>query len=152
MSVFPEAFDADWLFEDGPARIPATPAAVAAARDFALAKWKERAAERGLPEPSDLTDACNFTCLFARVLFGGRIAGNWDHRFNVLSDGGVIDLNADAADVRALGEDAYLEDPEFMARREFLDRLPSCAIRVERWLAEYAPSDPEPRQDGGPRP
>jgi hypothetical protein len=152
VSAFPEKFDADWLDEPAPGRFAATAENVAAAREFALLKWKERAAQFRLPEPHDLTDACNFTSLFARALFGGRIEGNWHHRFNVLPDGTRLDLDAGAADVRALGEEAYLADPEFMAREEFLERLPSCAALVERWLAEFTPPAPEPVDETAPRP
>ena len=81
--------------------------AVQDARDFLLEKWIERHIELGKidePVPSDLSDSCKFTSIFASVVFDGRISGNYDHVFIELDCGRILDLNADAADVGALSD------------------------------------------------
>lgn len=54
--------------------------AVQAAKVFLLQKWIERhhELEKSGPEPTDLSDSCKFTSIFASVVFGGEITGNYD--------------------------------------------------------------------------
>jgi hypothetical protein len=115
-----------------------TPENIAKAREFAMAKWKERAKERYAPEPADLSYSCKFTSLFAQQLFGGQIEGSWDHQFLKLEDGTVVDLNIDAEDVKALGDRAHAHDPAFFRRnREWRDSMASVKPRVMQWVKEF---------------
>lgn len=108
------------------------------AREFALKKWKERAQERGSPEPADLSYSCKFTSLFAQKLFGGKIKGSWDHQYLELPDGMVIDLNIDAEDVRALGDKAHTHDPSFFrGNHDWRDSMQSIKPRVNQWVKEF---------------
>jgi hypothetical protein len=114
------------------------------AKRFVLKKWIERFHERypGLAKehpgmvPHDLTDSCKFTSLFAQALFGGEIMGSYDHQYLSLN-GQVIDLNADAADVRELGQAAYDHDHEFFGNPDHRESLKSCMPRVKDWVAEF---------------
>lgn len=120
-----------------------TPEAIAACKATALAMWRRRAAERGLPEPSDLSGSCKFTSLFAGMIFGGEIRGNHDH-FHLRTPGGIeVDLNEDAADVVAIrrqGRDPLLHDRRLMRSRDVRESLASCVARVEGWVAEHRAS------------
>lgn len=51
------------------------------AREFVLRKWRERAEERGLSMPDDLSGSCKFSSLFASRLFGLEMRGNEQHQF-----------------------------------------------------------------------
>lgn len=126
-----------WLHEPLPAALPATPALVAAARDFALARWRERAAEYGAPPPDDLTGSCKFTSLFAALVFGGRLRGNKDHQFVELPDGARLDLNAGARDVRRLGTHAHTHERTFWANPEHRDAMRTCEARARAWAERF---------------
>lgn len=128
-----------------------------ALKAFALVKWRERQAEKGLPIPVDLSSACMFCALLAQMIHGGRIAAHEFHTWVDL-DGTVIDLAEDSRDVAELSEglvptsareyaetwgaevysdDPYDEDAEFTASADFRESLESCRPRVERWHAEW---------------
>lgn len=118
--------------------IDATEENIAAVRAFCLSKWRERHVEMGWPEadlPADLSNACKFTALFGSVVFGADIAGNYDHVFNSL-DGRIIDINADAADVKSLSA-PYRLDATFIASPEFHASAASCVDRVEGWIGGF---------------
>ena len=132
--------DSDDIQEDAEASTYLEPSDqnIARAREFALKKWKERAAERGSPEPSDLSYSCKFTSLFCQKLFGGKIRGSWDHQYIVLDDGAVVDLNIDAEDVKALGDKAHTHDPSFFrGNRDWKDSMNSIKPRVAQWVKEF---------------
>ena len=149
MENLPQTFDEleNWLYDDGSS--PATPSleSLRIAKEVALEGWRERAAERGAPAPSDLTSACKFASIFCKALFGGEIRGNEDHQFNFLN-GAVIDLSEDSADVRgmlAAGADPHRHDIEFFGNDEHLEAMLSCMPRVERWVTRYRALTVEPQ-------
>ena len=131
-----------WFRTDAPGVLEPTDEALAAARAFVFERWKERAVERGAPEPSDLSSSCKFSSMFVRLVFGGRIRGNYDHQYALIA-GRIIDLNADAADVREM-DTPYRDDAAFLGSPDHLDSMVSCLARVERWaeafLAAYTPA------------
>lgn len=117
--------------------LPASPDVIEAARGFLLARWKERAAERGLPEPRDLSRSCKFSALFARSVFGGRLEGNRHHVYLRLPDRRLLDLNEDACDVASMRErglDPHCHDPFVWKEREHLASIRSCSGRVAAWV------------------
>lgn len=140
-----------------PARIRATPENIERARDFVLQKMIARHREKyghiaALRDkvPSDLSDTCKFSSLFARELFGGRLRGNQAHQFVELKNGQILDLNADAADVARLGSHAYEHEPlYFWGNPEHKDALESCRPRVEKWVAEFLSDDKLNEDEGG---
>lgn len=114
---------------------------IASAKAFVLKKWKERAAERYSPEPTDLTSSCKFTSLFANKVFGGKIKGNWQHQFVQLPDGKIIDLNIEAEDVKRLGQQAHAHDESFWRKNpEHKESMISCVPRVNTWVKEFRSS------------
>lgn len=125
---------------EGVRRLSAAPQELDAAKAFVRARWRERAAERGMPDPGDdLAGACKFASLFAQAVFGGDLRGNYDHQFVVI-DGIVIDLCEEASDVRDLvrrGSDPHRHDPEFWGNPDHQESLASCQPRVARWVEQY---------------
>jgi len=138
---------------------PATPDNLRAARAFVMAKWRERARELGLPDPDDLSGSCRFSSMFAQGIFGGELQGNPAHQF-VRLDGEVLDLNADARDVRERraeweaaqrkarigrrldGREWHARDPHAHDRRywwsmENQEALRRCKPRVDSWTREF---------------
>lgn len=97
------------------------------AKAFVLQKWKERAAERGLPEPANLENACKFASMFAQRIFGGQIQGNWHHQY-VVKDGQIIDLTD--------GKHRY-HDKTFWNNPGHKASMESCRHRVEKWVREF---------------
>jgi hypothetical protein len=124
------------LLEDASNYIPATPENIERAKEFVFDKWKERATERGSPEPLDLSYSCKFTSQFARKLFGGKLQGNYDHQYLKTADGQIIDLNLDADDVKALS-DPHAHDPAFFGNRDHRNSMKSCLPRVNKWVEEF---------------
>lgn len=116
-------------------KLPATPENIERAKEFVLRKWRERAAERGHPEPEDLSSSCKFTSMFAQAIFGGQIRGNYEHQFLVL-DGEILDLNKDAADVKAM-DDPHEHDESWFGNDEHIDSMESCKPRVMDWVREF---------------
>lgn len=104
-------------------------------RSFVLQKWKERARERGLPEPKDLSNSCKFCTLFVKALHGGEIRGNYHHQFNVIN-GEIVDLSFDSEDVSKL-DDPYEHDEIFWLNPEHKESMKSCKPRVRQWVKEY---------------
>ena len=117
--------------------ISASETNLAMARDFVFRKWTERAAERGNPVPTDLSGSCKFSSLFAASVFGAQMHGNSDHQFCRLPSGQILDLNADAADVKALKR-PWRHDRGFWNNPDHRDAMDSCGPRVDRWLADFA--------------
>lgn len=134
-----EEFDAirarDGLIEAKSGKLEATPENIERAKEFVLKKWRERAAERGYPEPEDLSSSCKFSSLFAQAIFGGQIQGHYEHQYLVLN-GEIIDLNKDAADVKAMDE-PHEHDESWFGNPEHLDSLESCKPRVRDWVREF---------------
>lgn len=131
----PTIIDRDWIFEERDPVVEVTPGLIEEMQEFCLSKWKERAEERGLKEPKDLSYACKFTSLFVREVIGGYISGNEKHQFVVVDDE-VVDINEGAEDVRKL-DDPHLEDFGFIGNPDHLDSLESCLPRVQSWLNEF---------------
>jgi hypothetical protein len=119
-----------------PAILPATAENIAAAKAFVMRKWTERAVELGRPVPSDLSNSCKFSSLFAQAIFGGRLEGHVDHQYVRLTDGSILDLNAEAADVKAMAN-PHRHDSRFWGNAEHADALRSCKPRVDRWIEEF---------------
>jgi hypothetical protein len=142
MSMGSPLYDLVWAFDQAKKDekdllpIPATDETVALARDFVMRMWQERAAERGLEIPMDLSRSCKFSSLFAATVFGGTRKGNDNHEFLVLSDRRIIDLNADAEDVRSI-PDPYRHDPVFWNNPDHRDSIASCKGRVSQWITRF---------------
>lgn len=117
--------------------IPASPANIALARSFVLTKWRERAKEMGRPSPKDLSDSCKFTSQFARIIFGGELAGNQKHQFVRLDNGDILDLNFYADDVQKKIKDPHRHDPSFFGNPEHEESMASCRGRVMEWIREF---------------
>lgn len=137
-----------WLKNDGPSTIHPDESMLALARKVALEGMHERAAERGLAAPEDLSNACKFSSLLFKSLFGGRIEGNERHQYNRLH-GEIFDLNECATDVvkmrQTFGDEAtYRHDPIFFANPEHLESMLSCLPRVSRWAENFHAQTMEP--------
>jgi hypothetical protein len=120
-------------------RYRATDENLAAAKRMAMHGWSMRAKERGISDPEDLSYSCKFSSLFIKILFGGSIAGNHDHQFNVI-DGKIIDLSSDSGDVNDIkknGEDPYAIDHDFLFNEDHIDSMYSCLPRVESWVEKF---------------
>ncbi len=133
--MIPEKLSKNWILEDRPVLCEVTPELLDQMRSFCYKKWCERAAERGVGKPDDLSYSCKFTSMFVREVIGGYISGSYDHQFVVLDDE-VIDINQDAQDVRDL-DDPHDEDFSFLGRRDHLESLESCVPRVNDWVSEF---------------
>lgn len=118
-----------------PALLVLTATELALARQFVFAKWLQRAHERGEAVPMDLSRSCKYGTLFMRTVFGGVIAGNYQHQFNVIDDR-IVDLSDAAADVLALSR-PYFEEPELFAIAEHQASMLTCQSRVDDWVREY---------------
>jgi hypothetical protein len=108
---------------------------LALAQAFVLKKWCERAHERGEIAPFDLSHSCKYGTLFMHIVFGGTIAGNYQHQFNII-EGRVVDLSATAADVLAMSQ-PYMQEPELFEAPEHIASMTSCRLRVDTWVAEF---------------
>lgn len=117
--------------------ISLSPDALDLARDFVFQKWCERAGERLLPMPDDLSGSCKFSSLFCAEVFGLKMRGNADHQFCIDEQGSIVDLNAGAADVSRLS-DPWRHDPIFWNNRDHRASMQSCRPRVALWLQEFA--------------
>ena len=121
-----------------PFPIEATDENIALAKEFLLEKWIERHSELklGRPAPIDLSDSCKFSALFSSVVFGGEIAGNFDHVFTLIEDE-VFDLNEEATDVAQLAN-PHKEDDAFIYGGDFEDSIRTCIPRVKNWISDFA--------------
>lgn len=144
--------------------VPATPENIARAKAFILAKWRERAIERGDSEPADLSASCKFASLFAALVFGGEVRGNFFHQWVELPGGQTLDLAEDAADVADLHAGLfpdyarsyaiamrkkpptklYKHDPRHMSSRDSRESMASVAPRVNRWVEEFLNKKTDP--------
>jgi hypothetical protein len=125
-----------------------TPETIAMATAFLLRKWQERRLEKYPRGPSynaafgwnnppeDLSSSCKFSSLFAQKIFGGEIRGNYHHQFVVIPDGSVLDLNIDAADVKAL-KNPQRHDHRFFRSRDHRESSASCEARVATWVDDF---------------
>lgn len=120
------------LMRSYPSKAPINEQTVSIAMEVTARLWNERCEERGAPASDDRSGGCKFAALIAREVFGGRLAGNDEHVFVVLA-GKVIDLNHDQADVKALGSEAYFEDPLSLRHPDYRDALGSCVPRATKW-------------------
>lgn len=123
---------------------------------FLLTKWQERATERGLPTPNDLSGACKFAAAFAQGIFGGKLEANELHTW--LRNGSInVDFTKDSADTRDLiagrvpasmqayvnhfkievPEDIYEADRSFMKSRDFKNSIQANHERVTDWVIEW---------------
>lgn len=129
---------------------------IARAREFALEAWQERhdwlaaqwkkevGSDWTRPRPVDLTGSCKFTSMFAAVVFGGHIEGNYEHQYAVVNNV-ILDLNEDASDVVGNPE-AHEHDPDFFFSPDHIQSLESCLPRVRNWLQRFAQTlEDEPR-------
>ena len=130
-----KAMDRGLIESKGARKLEATPENIERAKEFVLRKWRERATERGYPEPEDLSSSCKFTSMFAQAIFGGQIRGNYEHQFLVIDDE-IIDLNKDAADVKAM-DDPHDHDESWFGNDEHIDSMQSCKPRVMDWVREF---------------
>lgn len=121
------------LFES--LNISATEENVSKAKDFIFRKWKERALEYGREEPNDLSGACKFASMFAKLVFGGELRGNIKHQFLELDDR-LIDLTAGSSDVAAM-KDPYKHDKRFWNNPEHKKSMQTCEPRVKQWAEEF---------------
>jgi hypothetical protein len=112
-----------------------TRAEILLAREFVFVKWCERAQERGEAPPVDLSRSCKYGTLFMHTVFGGTIAGNYQHQFNVIDDR-IVDLSDGAADV-ALLSFPYRHDPDLFGVAEHIASMDGCRPRVDVWAAEF---------------
>lgn len=94
--------------------------------------WMERCEERGIAYLGDRSGSCKFAALLARELFGGRLAGNFDHVFVVLNHL-IIDLNSTQSDAVGLGNSAYTRMDFVLCQPDYRDALSSCLPRVHKW-------------------
>ena len=132
--LLPDLLSVAWLRDDFAGSLTPDAETLAWMRAFCLDKWRERAADRGLSCPSDLSSSCKFTSLFARAFFGGSLEGNELHQFLVVDDE-VVDLNVNAQDV-AMMDDPHAHDPGFFGNPEHIEALESCIPRVNIWISE----------------
>lgn len=153
--------------------LPVTSGNIRKAKAFVMKKWVEREREfhardelyraahlpfylkhkpdaaheykpREFVPPSDLSDGCKFSSYFCSIVFGGKMAGNYDHYFVILPNGSTLDLNDEAKDVADMmaahfkgeGGDPYRVDDLFMAQALRPDRK-NVSKRVADWLNEF---------------
>lgn len=108
--------------------------------------WNERRSERDLPPSSDRSGSCKFAALFAREIFGGRLAGNREHVFVILDDR-IIDLNRDQLDVVSMGDKAHIDDQFSIEHPEYRDSLSSCMDRVRKFLFKFEEIERQARRE-----
>lgn len=124
---------------DAPAMLFLTDAAFVRAKAFVFGKWCERATERGELAPPDLSRSCKYGSLFMRTVYGGEIAGNYEHQYNLIG-GRIVDLSHDAADVLALRE-PYRHEAELFGIEEHQVSMEACRPRVAAWVVEFERSE-----------
>jgi hypothetical protein len=120
------------LFEEF---VPSTEENVEKAKAFIKQKWNERAKEYGREEPTDLSGACKFASMFAKLVFGGELRGNKLHQFVEL-DNRLIDLTAGSSDV-VLMKEPYKHDKRFWNNPEHKRSMQSCEPRAKQWAEEF---------------
>ncbi len=108
---------------------------VTLATNFIFLKWCERATDRGLSEPVDLSNACKFASIFANVVFGGELNGNWEHQY-VVNNTEIIDLTNNFNGNR-VDASVYKHDEQFWGNDEHVASLVSCIPRVNDWINEF---------------
>lgn len=128
--------DAAWALYDHAPVVELTEERLARLRVAVLDGWRARASELGRPEPADMSGGCLFGSLAVKAVFGGTLAGNYGHQFNLV-DGGVVDLSADAADVAALDEPHRHDPGQFLDNPTLYEQLESCAPRVRLWVESF---------------
>lgn len=130
-----------WLMEDHDPRFVLCDKTIELAETIAMAGWRERAQERGLASPEDLSGCCKFSSLFVKFLFGGCIEGHYDHQFNVIEDQ-EFDLNDSAKDVREMSH-PHWHDDGFIGSHDHVESMKSCLPRVLGWLDSFAAAVPK---------
>ncbi len=96
------------------------------------AMWEERLRKRGDPIFGDRSGSCKFAALFARNLFGGKLAGNANHVF-VIKDSKIIDLNDRQTDVIILGDKAHSQFNSLLCHIEYREAFTSCLERLKKY-------------------
>jgi hypothetical protein len=147
-------------FAQGQECLPAIDENFQAAKEFAFRKWQERAREFGREMPIDLSGACKFTSLFAVLVFGGQIRGNFFHQWVELPNGRLLDLNAESEDVAILKggsipayarsyaeamrqtppSDLYTHSQRHIGSRDHRESMASVRPRAEQWAREFLAS------------
>lgn len=117
-----------------PAKLALTEANLTIAREAIQRLWNERQEERGHSTSEDRSGSCKFAALVCRDLFGGRLAGNYDHMF-VRVGSRVIDLNDDQQDAITLGKHAHLHVRSAIEHPDYRESLGYCQARAKRWVA-----------------
>lgn len=137
MSIFiPEKISRKWMNMPSEGIMVPDKENLELAHDYCLEMWRQRAAERGISKPEDLSYSCKFTSLFTKMIFGGRISGNEYHQFVVHDDYGIIDLNRNAKDVKDLSN-PYEEDSKFIGSKDHCESMSSCVPRIQKWINEF---------------
>lgn len=126
----------DWHRLSMPSHLDATDANVSAAKLFLMDRWRERAANLGRPEPTDLSRSCKFSSLFAQRVFGGTLRGHRDHQYVVLPDGRTLDLNVDAEDVRSMASPHH-HDARWFGNTDHVRSMSSCLPAVQGWVERF---------------
>lgn len=116
-----------------PARLPLTPRNIQKVEAALVGLWNERQTERSLPISTDRSGSCKFACLLVREVFGGRLAGNDFHMFNMIN-GRKFDLNEGQIDVLDLGGMAYIKSMKSITHSDYRASLGTCMPRVNRWV------------------
>lgn len=124
----------DWT-SSRPGHLPYNYENFALAKVFLFGKWCERAAERHVVQPTDLSGACKYGSLFMQCVFGGAIRGHFEHQYNFI-DGRLVDLSHDATDVGHM-RNPYLHEPDYFALPGMQLSLAQCLPRAELWAAEF---------------
>jgi hypothetical protein len=107
----------------------------AQAKVFVFRKWCEKAAERQVLAPVDLSGSCKYGSLFMNQVFGGIIHGHYQHQYNIIG-GRIVDLSHDALDVGRM-TNPYLHEPDFFIIPEKQASLNRCLPRVNRWVVQF---------------
>jgi hypothetical protein len=107
----------------------------AQAKVFVFRKWCERAVERGVIAPTDLSGSCKYGSLFMNQVFGGVICGHYEHQYNIIS-GRIVDLSHDAIDVGRM-TNPYLHEPDYFKIPKKQASLNRCLPRVEGWVVQF---------------
>lgn len=125
----------EWLQYDHSASTCLTRENYQKAYEHVLTGWQKRAEERGYEIPASLDNACKFSSLFMKLVFGGRIEGNYDHQFNVIENT-IVDLTQDSPALKNM-ENPYEHDELFFGNEEHMESLISCMPRVLEWVRDY---------------
>lgn len=117
--------------------IEPTADAIESAKQFALAKWAQRAIEHGNATPNNLSGSCKFCSLFCWFVFGGKLAGNAEHQWVVDNTNGIIDLTSYSGYQFYSDRSKYKPDRQFWLNGQHLSSLRDCLERSSLWANEF---------------